>query len=110
VNAASRRSQRSAAGLFLLVGIPAGVAIALAGGLLAIMPLLLLVVPIVVLGRPLGVETLDRIREGIGRPRRRPDSSDEPRRSDFDLAVPRTGLLLANSLAERGPPVVALSS
>lgn len=98
--------------MFLLATVPIGVAIALAGGLLATLPLLLLVVPILVLGRPIGVETLDRIREQLSQrdSRRRPTSSRQPRRSGFDLFTPRTGLLLANSLAERGPPPHLLSA
>lgn len=98
--------------MFLLASVPVVVAIALAGGLIALVPLLLLIVPILALGRPIGVETLDRIREQLSErdSRRRPTNSGPPRRFGFDLFTPRTGRLLANSLAERGPPAVVLNS
>ena len=102
---ANRPSQRLAAVLFLAVGVPAAIAIQMSGGGLALAPLLLLVLPILALGRAPGIETLDRLRERVTRPRRRPPaSSAAPAHAGFSLFSPRTDLLLANSLAGRGPP------
>jgi hypothetical protein len=107
---ADRTSQRLAAVGFLAVGMPAAIAILVSGGGLAMAPLLLLVLPILALGRAPGIETLERLRERIAQPRRhRPTSSDSPARAGFNLFTPRTGLLLANSLAERGPPPAPLT-
>jgi len=102
---ATRPSQRLAAVLFLAVALPAAIAIQISGGGLALAPLLLLVVPILALGRAPGIETLDRIRERLAEPRRRPrNGSAAPTPAGFRFCIPRTGLLLANSLAKRGPP------
>lgn len=108
---ADLRSQRVAAALFLALSVPAAVAVTLAGGAIALTPLVLLVVPILLLGRAPGVETLERARAGSAGPRRRSVGSRRPagQRQAGDLAT-YIGVVLAGRLAERGPPAAASSS
>jgi hypothetical protein len=108
---ADHRSQRLAAALFLGLSVPAAAAVALAGGAIALAPMLLLVVPILLLGRAPGVETLERARAGIAKPKHRDAGSFRPadQRQAGDLAT-YIGVVLAGRLAERGPPAAALSS
>jgi hypothetical protein len=103
------RTQRRAAAIFLAIGAPAALAVALAGGALALVPLLLLVLPIVTIGRAPGIETLDRVRGRLARRPRRPRAV-LPAMKRPGWCAPRTALALANRLAERGPPVTAATS
>ena len=88
----------------LIAALCAVVPVAHAGGLLAALPLLLLVIPLVA-GRYPGERVLARVRE---RARRRPRPARaiaakpaRPRRA----ALLRTRLLVAASLAGRAPPL-----
>jgi hypothetical protein len=103
VNRAPNRSQRSAAALFLVVTTPLAVAIASAGGLAALAPLLLLVLPILVSGRAPGIAALDRIRERTARRERAPRRLGPNWNRPSAWSRP-TGLLHAGPLAGRGPP------
>ena len=103
---ATIRSQRLAAAVFLAVCVPAVVAIAASGGLVALAPLLLLVVPILATGRAPGVDALERLRASFdARPRRAPRSiAPKPGvlRTTFNL----NSRLLAAAIARRGPPLL----
>jgi hypothetical protein len=95
-------SQRRAAAAFLAAAVPLAIAIATAGGIVALAPLALLVLPILALGRAPGVARLEEL---AARPRRRsrPTAMPAPaaplrRRADG-------GLLLAARLTKRGPPL-----
>ncbi|MFN8112786.1 MAG: hypothetical protein U0R51_06255 [Solirubrobacterales bacterium] len=100
---------RRAACAFLALSVPLAATIAMAGGALAFVPLLLILVPILLVGRPAGVETLERLRSRLER--RPPARCHAPAREWHSLQVPglRHNLLIASSLAERGPPLPALS-
>ncbi len=69
---ATIRSRRGAAAVFLAVTAPLALAIALSGGLVALAPLLLLVLPILATGRPPGIEALERVRRAPRPARSRP--------------------------------------
>jgi hypothetical protein len=97
-------SQRRAASRFVALAAPAALAIVLAGGGLAFVPLLMLLVPILVLGRAPGVEVLERIRSRPPRRRRRPGPVLPPTALAGPRLATRASLLIAESLAERGPP------
>lgn len=96
---------RPAAAAFLAAVLPLAIAIALAGGALALVPLALLLIPVLVTGRAPGVERLQSLRS---RPpaRRRRAVAIAPRRR-----APRRrtsgGLLIGASLSKRGPPLTA---
>jgi len=95
---------RPAAAAFLVTALPLAVAIAVAGGVLALAPLALLLIPVLVTGRAPGVERLGAL--AARRPRRHPVSAVAPR----PLLGRRTaagGLLIAASLSKRGPPLPA---
>ncbi|MFN8161360.1 MAG: hypothetical protein U0R52_10010 [Solirubrobacterales bacterium] len=90
-----------------LGGLLVTLAMAWAGGVLAALPLLLLVVPLA-LGRYPGEETIERLR--ARRLRRRPlrairAKPAKPR----EARLLRGRLLIAASLAERGPPLAVAS-
>lgn len=104
MNEAGRHSQRLAAAAFLVVCLPALVAIAIAGGLAALGPLLLLLALILKAGRPPGLAALERVRSRVASARRPASRHGLPRPRIFVPSFLRSGLLLANSLAERGPP------
>jgi hypothetical protein len=72
-------------------------------------PLFLIAVPLLA-GRYVGEERLERIRSGLRRGRLRAPRAEAP--AAFRRAVallPRGGRLIAHSLAERPPPVLATS-
>lgn len=94
-------SQRRAAAVFAALAVPAALGIVLAGGGIALAPLLLLLAPILALGRPPGVAALGRTGR---RTRRRPASDRAPVALLRRPFAPRPSLLIAASLAERGPP------
>jgi hypothetical protein len=100
------RSQRSAAALFLLVTAPLGLAIASAGGVAALAPLLLLVLPILLTGRAPGIAALERIRERLARRERGPRRLSAQPTGPAEWSPP-TGLLHAGPLSGRGPPAAA---
>ena len=103
---ATIRSQRGAAAFFLAITAPLAVAIAAAGGLVALAPLLLLVLPILATGRAPGMRTLERVRRRLGRRRRAPrDLAPKPATLVSSFRIP--GLLHAGPLAGRGPPHTA---
>jgi hypothetical protein len=95
---------RPAAAAFLAAALPLALAIALAGGALALVPLALLLIPVLVTGRAPGVERLQSLRPRPSARRRRPEGSAPRRRA------PRRwtsgGLLIAASLSKRGPPLI----
>lgn len=103
---ALNRSQRSAAALFLLVTAPLALAIASAGGVAALAPLLLLVLPILFTGRAPGIAALERVRERFARRRRAPRrlTARWDRRSAWSRP---TGFLRSGPLSGRGPPLPA---
>jgi hypothetical protein len=105
VDSATRKSQRRAAGAFLVVTLPFAIAIAIAGGLLGLAPLLLLVLPILAIGRAPGVEVLERARARAATPRRVARHIRALRPLFTEPEFRFVGSLLANSLAERGPPL-----
>ena len=107
MNPAAVRSQRLAACVFLAVCLPAALAIAASGGLVALAPLLLLVVPILATGRAPGVDALERMRSSFdGRPRRAPRSI-VPKPAVLHTAIDLSSRLLAGAIARRGPPPLA---
>jgi hypothetical protein len=72
-------------------------------------PAFLLAVPLIA-GRYVGEEQLERMRSGLRRVRRLPPRAATPsvgRR--LPASLPRGGRLIAHSLAERGPPLLAPS-
>jgi hypothetical protein len=71
-------------------------------------PVLVVALPLIA-GRYLGEERLERLRSRVVRPRARrvAGTRTEVRRSP--VLAPRGGRLLAHALAERGPPVAALT-
>lgn len=72
-------------------------------------PLLVLAVPLAA-GRYLGEETLERLRVRSRSPRRRARiAAERPSGRRVVALVPRGGRLIAHGLAERGPPLPALS-
>jgi hypothetical protein len=77
--------------------------LALAGGLLATLPLLLLLVPLVC-GRYPGEGTLERLRASK---RRRPAVASSPLPALPLRAMLGGGLLIARSLAGRAPPAIS---
>lgn len=96
------RSQRRAAAAFLAAAVPLALAIALAGGALALAPLALLVLPILVLGRAPGVDLLQAL--GERSPRRPAPVAARPPRVPLHRR-PAGGLLIAAGLSKRGPPL-----
>ncbi|GIK76978.1 MAG: hypothetical protein EDQ89_05955 [Acidobacteria bacterium] len=96
-------AHRRAAAVFTALAVPATLSIVLAGGGIALAPLLLLLAPILALGRAPGIEALERLGSRLGR-HRRPRSSRMPAAASCPRAA-WASPLLANSLAERGPPV-----
>lgn len=106
VNPATIRSQRAAAGVFLVVTAPLAIAIALSGGIVALTPLLLLVLPILATGRAPGLRALERVRRRLDLRRRAlRDLAPKPAALTSSFRVP--GLLHAGPLAGRGPPLAA---
>jgi hypothetical protein len=102
VNRPPDRSQRRAAAAFVAAAVPLAVAIALAGGAVALAPLALLVVPILALGRAPGVARL----QALGaRSRRRPALAAPPAPRAPFRRRPAGGLLIAVRLSKRGPPL-----
>jgi len=100
------RSQRIAAGIFLAVTAPLGVAIAVSGGLVALAPILLLVVPVLLTGRATGVEVLERVRERLSRLPRAPRGRGcRPAHPAPPLRL--AGAVTAGPLPGRGPPLPA---
>jgi hypothetical protein len=72
-------------------------------------PLFLLAVPLLA-GRYVGEERLERMRSGLRRARRLPPRAAKPLAGRRPAAaLPRGGRLIAQSLAERGPPALAAS-
>jgi hypothetical protein len=72
-------------------------------GLLAALPLLLLVLPLLA-GRYPGERTLERLRKVAARPRRPRSASARKPIAPRRRSLLRTRLLIAASLAERAPP------
>jgi hypothetical protein len=83
---------RPAAAAFLVAALPLAVAIAVAGGVLALAPLALLLIPVLVTGRAPGVERLGAL---------------AARRPLLGRRTAAGGLLIAASLSKRGPPLPA---
>jgi hypothetical protein len=72
-------------------------------------PVFLLAVPLLA-GRYVGEETLERMRSGFRRGRRLPPRAAAPRAGRrLAASFPRGGRLIADSLAERAPPLPAAS-
>lgn len=106
MNPATIRSQRAPAAVFLAITAPLAIAIAASGGLVALAPLLLLVVPILATGRAPGMRTLERVRRRPDRRRREPrELAPKPATLVASFRIP--GLLHAGPLAGRGPPRTA---
>ncbi len=101
MNRDHRRSQRLAAGLFLALVAPLAITVTAAGGLLALVPLLALLVPVLLLGRHPGLEAIERLRGGGARARPRRATSFTGRAAEH----PRASLLIASALSKRGPPL-----
>lgn len=100
------RSQRAAAGVFLAVTAPLAIAIAVSGGIVALAPLLLLVLPILATGRAPGIRTLERVHRRLDRVARAlRDLAPKPAALTATFRV--SGLLHAGPLAGRGPPLTA---
>jgi hypothetical protein len=93
-----------AAGL-LVAAIVHGAADLHADALVAV-PALLLLLPLAA-GRYVGSERLERLVPRVPRPRRRDGARRAVRRRPALRRGPRGGLLIAVSLARRGPPVSA---
>ena len=93
--------------MFLAVCLPAAVAIAAAGGLVALAPLLLLVIPILATGRAPGVDALERIRASFGGRARRAPRSIVPKPGVLHTSLDLGSRLLAGAIARRGPPLPA---
>jgi hypothetical protein len=94
-------SQRPAAAVFLAAMAPLAFAIAQAGGIVALIPLALLVLPILAIGRVPGVAGL----QARGRqPRRRRALAASRPRAPFHRRV-SGGLLIAVRLSNRAPPL-----
>jgi len=74
-----------------------------AGGLLALAPLALLLIPVLVTGRAPGVEYLYSLRSQ--RPARRPRGARTAPRRSISRRNAGGGLLIAASLSKRGPPL-----
>lgn len=89
--------------LALALAVPAATLIAHAG-LLAALPLLVVVVPLLC-GRYPGSRALARL-AARQRPRRRPRSVGFAPRASFADTMPRSGGLIATSLAKRPPPAL----
>jgi hypothetical protein len=104
------RTQRRAAALFVAIGLPAAGAVVIAGGAVALAPLLLLVLPILAVGRAPGIEALDRVRGRLARRSRRRPVTARPALRRPGWFAPRTALVLAHRLAKRGPPAPVLTS
>lgn len=102
---APARLQRRAAAAFLAAAAPLALAVAAAGGLLALVPLLVLVVPILLAGTAPGLETLEKARRRLTT--RRPGTAPSgavPGCQRGELA-PISGV--ARARAGRGPPLIA---
>jgi len=99
------RNLRGAAVAFLAAALPLAVAIALAGGLVALAPLVLLLLPVLVTGRAAGVDALGRL--ATRRTPRRPARAGLAPAGPSPRRVAVGGLLIASSLAKRGPPLAA---
>jgi hypothetical protein len=106
VDPATIRSRRGAAAVFLAVTAPLALAIAASGGIVALAPLLLLVLPILTIGRAPGLETLERLRERLGNGARAPRELT-PKTGTLSAVFRIPGLVHAGPLAGRGPPVPA---
>ena len=103
---ATIRSRQGAAALFLAITAPLAIAIALSGGIVALAPLLLLVLPILATGRAPGLEALERIRERLGDRARAPREL-APKAGTASAVFRIPGLLHAGPMAGRGPPLTA---
>jgi hypothetical protein len=98
------RSERRSAAAFLAVTAPLSLAIAGSGGLLALVPLLLLIVPILLVGTAPGLEALETARRRLSRGRtRRPRARRA--RIGFPLTHRLIGSPVAGPFAGRGPPL-----
>jgi hypothetical protein len=72
-------------------------------------PIVLLAMPLLA-GRYVGEDTLERMRSGLTRRRRLPPRAAAPRAGRrLAASFPRGGRLIADSLAERAPPLPAAS-
>lgn len=87
--------------MLMLAGGPAVIAVILAGGAYALLPLALLVLPTLALGRPPGIEALGRTGTGGRSLARGADVSSSRRPVNF---APRACNPIAGALAERAPP------
>ncbi|MCB0864849.1 MAG: hypothetical protein KDB58_03965 [Solirubrobacterales bacterium] len=108
MSAHERRSVRTAAALLLLAELPLVALIVAAGGILGVIPALLLPVIFLIFGRIPGEQALQVLIE-CRRPKKR---HARPVRQRKPVGAPAThpirGLLLASALAERGPPPALL--
>ncbi len=99
---------RTAAALLLLAELPLVALIVAAGGILGVIPALLLPVIFLIFGRIPGEQALQVLIE-CRRPKKR---HARPVRQRKPVGAPAThpirGLLLASALAERGPPPALL--
>lgn len=103
VDQAPVRFERRAAAAFLVASVPFAILVAAAGGLLALLPLLAVVVPILVTGRTPGFEALMRLRSPLrGNRRRMAPAISRPLETGL---VPRP--LPERPLSGRGPPLPA---
>ena len=84
---------------------PLALAVALAGGALALAPLALLLIAVLVTGRAPGVERLQSLRARP--PARRPRNCRAAPRRSLQRRSAGGGLLIAASLSKRGPPLAA---
>ncbi len=103
MRASRDRSQRRAAATFLVAALPLAVAVALAGGALALAPLALLLIPVLLTGRAPGIERLQGLRARSGPACLAPAASVSLRA--VARRITAGGLLIAASLSKRGPPV-----
>lgn len=101
--AGSLSSQRQAAARLIALAIPTAFAVALAGGGLALLPPLLLLLPILAVGHAPGIERLARLRSRAAG-KHRPTSDRAPAGFARVPFARRASILIAQSLAERGPP------
>lgn len=86
---------------------PAVLAVTMSGGAVALLPLALLILPILALGRPAGIEALERVLAAERAPSGSRSVASVRGLREF---TPRTRNPIADALAERAPPTATAAT